>query len=145
MCCDLHISMSRVCAEGREADRECPRVRFRPWATSSRAAASASNLTGNFFLHTSKPQSRALPPTSLSLSSPRHSASSLLLHPSLMENPETRGQIRMTSHTQSRSITAAQPIWRQLNAMRAKHVELPIMYSKCVQAVLTQNFWTCGL
>lgn len=59
--------------ERREEDRECPRVRLRPWATStdvsSGAATSVSNLTGNFFLCASKPQSQTLPPTSMSLSS----------------------------------------------------------------------------
>lgn len=68
--------------ERRERDRECPRVRLRPWATSadvsSRAAASVSNLTGNFFLLASKPQSQTLPPTSMSLSLPRHSTPSTL-------------------------------------------------------------------
>lgn len=51
----------RELRERREKDRECPRVRLRPWVTSagasSWAAASVSNLTGNFFLIASKPQS----------------------------------------------------------------------------------------
>lgn len=84
--CDLHIWIGTVgvCAEKgsergkRDRYRECPRVRLRPWVTSSRAAASASNLTGNFFILASKPQSQTLPPTSMSLSSPRHSTPSPL-------------------------------------------------------------------